>query len=324
MPKKMYVRDMRSAWLLCAVLASSSALLACGGNKESVTAQTPGKAVDLDADPVALLPGSAVAVASLDARAFFASPSFGPQLAQAAEKYFPIGQEAGFSPSRDLTRITCGSYAMQGADVACVLTGTFDPARVQQMADQHVQVKSGGMLVASSYAGRTLYTINNIGFTVLTPKTVLAGTETGIRRALDRVAAGRVQRDIAPWMGQTLDTQGAPAALAADFGSQQVPQNTGVPLPVTQGLRSARVLANFGPPGLNVAGSLTYPDPQTATNASQAIQAQTKLLAFLPLFGVQVKQFNVAVAQNDVQITVATDDQSLRNLLQNAPRFMGQ
>jgi hypothetical protein len=314
---------MRSAWLLCAVLASTSALFACGGNKASVTAQQA-KPVDLDADPASLLPGSAVAVMSLDARAFFASPSFGPQLAQAAEKYFPVGQEAGFSPSRDLARVTCGSYAMQGADVACVLTGQFDPARVQQMADQHVQVKSGGMLVASSYAGRTLYTVNNVGFTVLSPKTVLAGTETGIRRALDRVAAGRIQRDIAPWMSQTLDTQNAPLALAADFGSQQVPQNTGVPIPITQGLRSARLLGNFGPPGLNLAGSLTYPDPATANNASQAIQSQTKLLAFLPLIGVQVKQFNVTVAQNDVQIMAATDDQSLRNLLTNAPRFMGQ
>jgi hypothetical protein len=305
-------------------LALGLTVAGCGGKKDGVTANNAGKAPDLDADPIALLPASAVAVTSLDARQFFASPSFGAQLAQATERYLPIGQEANFVVSRDLSRVVCGSYAMQGADVACVLSGNFDEPRIRAMAEQHQPTKSGGVLVLSQYGGRTLYTINNVGFSILTPKTALAGTETGMRRALDRVLAGRIQRDIQPWMAQTLDTAGAPAALAADFSSQQVPQNTGLPLPATQGLRSARVLANFQPPGLNIAGSLTYADPQTAQNASAAIQSQTKFLAFAPLIGVQIKQFNVAVQQSDVQITVATDDQSLKNLLGNAPRFMGQ
>lgn len=320
----MYFSRMRTFFLgaVAAVLAFS--VMGCGGKKDTVTPTPAGKAPDLDGDPIALLPGSAVAVSSLDARQFFMSPSFGAQLAQAAEHYMPIGQEANFVPSRDLSRIVCGSYAMQGADVACVLSGTFDEPRIRALAEQHQPTKSGGMLVVSQYGGRALYTINNVGFSILTPKTALAGTETGMRRALDRVVAGRIQRDILPWMAQTLDTQGAPAALAADFSSQQVPQNTGLPLPATQGLRSARVLANFQPPGLNVAGSLTYTDPQTAQNAASAIQSQTKFLALAPLIGIQIKQFNVAVQQSDVQITIATDDQSLKNLLGNAPRFMGQ
>ncbi len=308
--------------VVAAVLALS--VMGCGGKKDTVTPAATGKALDLDADPLALLPGSAVAVSSLDARQFFMSPSFGAQLAQTVEHYMPIGQEANFIPSRDLSRIVCGSYAMQGADVACVLSGTFDEPRIRALAEQHQPTKSGGMLVVSQYGGRALYTINNIGFSILTPKTALAGTETGMRRALDRVVANRIQRDILPWMAQTLDTQGAPAALAADFSSQQVPQNTGIPLPATQGLRSARVLANFQPPGLNVAGSLTYADPQTAQNAAAFIQSQQKYLMFAPAIGVQVKAFNVAVQQSDVQVTVATDDQSLKNLLGNAPRFMGQ
>ncbi len=53
-------------------------------------------------------------------------------------------------------------------------------------------------MVKSSYAGRSLYTAGNMGFTVLTQKTLLFGNDTGIRRALDRIQEGRAKRQQPP------------------------------------------------------------------------------------------------------------------------------
>ncbi|HEY6461484.1 MAG TPA: hypothetical protein VIY73_15060, partial [Polyangiaceae bacterium] len=62
------------------------AVLACAlGCKGAEAPAAP--ALDLDADPLALLPGSVVAVASLDARALFASASLGSQLATLADAF---------------------------------------------------------------------------------------------------------------------------------------------------------------------------------------------------------------------------------------------
>src|SRR4051812_690394 len=89
------------------VLALSS-LTACGGKKEE--AKTPSAEASTE-DALALLPGNAIMIGSVDARAFFGSQSFGPELARLVEKYLPIGQEAGFQASRDVDRVTFGSYS---------------------------------------------------------------------------------------------------------------------------------------------------------------------------------------------------------------------
>ncbi len=71
-------------------------------------------------DAFALLPGDAIAVGTVDGRAFFGSMTFGSELARLVEKYLPVGQEAGFQASRDVDRVTFASYAFQGVDAAAV------------------------------------------------------------------------------------------------------------------------------------------------------------------------------------------------------------
>jgi hypothetical protein len=300
--------------------------LGCGSStKDGVTLRSPDGTTDVDADPLALLPGSAVVLGAADAKAFFASGVVGAQMAQLTEKLVPIGDEAGFKPSRDVDKVYVGVYALQGADVAGVLVGRFDEEKIRKAAEAHVQVKGGGALVASPYAGRTLYTVSNVGFAVLSPKTALAGTETGIRRALDRIRDGRVKRDHNPWMIQTLETPGAAAAVAADFSGQQIPGSVmqQLPLPWLQGMKAARVLASFKDNGTQVAGSFTYGDGNQAGAAAAHLRQAQSLTMLLTMIGLKIQNMDIQTDQSDVKFSMAVDDQSMRVLLANLPRWIG-
>jgi hypothetical protein len=317
-----YLRVLVSSWCL-------SLVIACGGSKDSVGVAHGANDVteaQIDADPMALLPSSPVIVASVDARAFFASGGVGAQVGQMAEKLMPIGEEAGFSASRDVDKVIAATYSMQGADVAAAISGRFDVAKIEKAAQSHTPTKSGGLLVSSEYAGRTLYTVNNVGFTILTPKTALAGTETGIRRALDRIRDGRVKRDFAPWMITTLETPGAELAVAADFVTQPIASASlgMLPLPWLQGMRMARIVGDFKPPGMTIAGTLTYADEAQAAAAVDGIKQAGSLANVIALTGLtpQIKDLDVKAAASDVQYKFAVDDQSLRGLFAALPSWI--
>src|SRR5438874_1966122 len=94
-------------WL---VLAVGVVLSACGPKEGDGGAKASEQAQPLD-DALALLPGGAIAVGTIDARAFYGSQTFGADLARLTEKYVPIGDEAGFKASRDVDRVTFASYA---------------------------------------------------------------------------------------------------------------------------------------------------------------------------------------------------------------------
>lgn len=290
---------------------------ACGGKPDANSASNAAKTVD--SDPLALLPGTPIVVAVVDAKAFFGSAAVGQQAGALVQQYLPIGPDV-FVASRDLERVTCGAYSMQGADVACVLTGTFDEAKIKQAAFVRAQPVQGrpGLLVASQYAGKDVFTQQNVGFSVLSARTAVAGTEAGIRRVLDRVHEGRFERTVLPWMIQTLETQGSAAAVAADFASQPAAQVGIREVPGSAGIRAFRAVASFKEPGFNVAASGTYADAPSANAAADKVRQNAQLLPFLALFGVTVKQFDVKTEQSDVQITFATDDASLRKLLLGA------
>lgn len=314
---------MKRRALLSLVLASSI-LAACGGKKDAASASAAA-ATPLE-DPYALLPSGAVSVARLDAKALFASQGAGGEAARLGERYLPIGEEAGFVASRDLDTVVAGAYSTQGADVAAVLKGRFDEAKIRDAAEKHTPLRGGGQLVASSYAGRNVYTLSNVGFTVLSSTTVIAGTETGIRRVLDRVAANRVTRDMQPWMLQTLETADAHVAFAADLANQPMgaPTQLSLPLGFLQGLKSVRLLATFKEPGLVVAGALTYPDANTAQAASQELRKAAGMSQAFALLGLpQLRDVKIDVAQTDVQLQFAADDAQLRSLVKQAPQWIG-
>jgi hypothetical protein len=263
----------------------------------------------------------------------FTSGSTGGVIGQMAEKLVPIGEEAGFKASRDLDRVVMGAYSFQGVDAVAVLVGRFDEQKIAQAAQNHTPMKNGGVLVATPYANRTIYTINNAGFAVLTSKTVLAGTETGIRRALDRVRDNQIVRNQDKWMLETVETPNSAFAVAADLATQpvtatlmsQIPSVVRNLLGWLNGLKAVRMIGNFHDPGLNIAGTLTYGDAQTAAAASDDVKRTGAAAKLFAMFGApQLQNLDVKVAQSDVQVAFAVDDGQLRTFLASAQQYLPQ
>ncbi|MDB5220056.1 MAG: hypothetical protein JWO86_7983 [Myxococcaceae bacterium] len=313
-------------WFFFSLLSMTLSLAAvpgCGGSdKTDVKSPTAEPSMD---DALALLPGNAIAVGTVDARAFFSSQTFGADLAKLVEKYVPIGTEAGFQASRDVDRVTFASYSYQGIDVAAIVIGRFDSAKIKQVATSQTPTKNGGTLVVSQYTGRDVYTVNNIGFTLLSDTRAIVGTEQGIRRVLERINDKRVKRDIAPWMISTVETSGAALAVAADFASTPIPPENAkqIPSPLITNLKAARLVATFKD-GVNLAGSITYADAASAEQSAAVVKQGMGYAKLLAVFGVKLQNVDVKTDKSDVQVSLLVDDQSLRALLAQVPSLMGQ
>jgi len=305
------------------VLPAGLAVSGCGGD-DKAPAKAPEVAPSLD-DALALLPGNPIMVGTVDARAFFGSQTFGADLAKLVEKYTPFGQEAGFQASRDVDRVTFASYSYQGIDVAAIAIGRFDGAKIKAFAASQAPTKSGAPLVVSSYAGREVYTVSNVGFTLLSDTRAVVGTESGIRRVLERIADRRVKREMLPWMISTVETSGAAFSVAADFASQPMPAEAirQVPAPIVNGLKAVRAVGMFKD-GVQIAGSITYGDTAGAEAAAEHVKKAASMSRLLAFVGIQIKTFDTKVEKSDVQVTVALDDQSLRQLVASVPAMLGQ
>lgn len=261
--------------LLAAALAAGLlvAAPACHPRREVIVKTAEGRrlrAEDIDRDPTALLPGGALGILVLDAPELFRS-AIGQKLLELARRHAPLPASAGFAPERDLTRLIVGIYSMQGADFAGIASGDFDPAAIEQAADGTQSTPLGVPVVRTVYAERTLYTADNVGFVVLTAHTVLFGNETGIRRVLDRLARGRIKREIPTWAEDLVGRQDAPMALAANLGANTVSAAVREQLPFTGGLGRLRVVGNFAPPGINLAGTAVYTDESAAQAGARQV-----------------------------------------------------
>jgi hypothetical protein len=307
-----------------AVFASLLAALPACSKKEDVIIATADRVsvtdADIDRDPEALLPSGAIGLIRVDTPTFYAS-AFGQRIKTIADRRVPLPPSAGFDPQRDLTKLYIGLYSMAGADFAAVAIGTFNPATIERAADGVTLTPLGAPLVKTTYAKRTLYVSRNIGFSILTPRTALFGNETGIRRALDRLSEGRATHDVSAEVDAVLATANAPAAGAFDFSTEPPAQAMVKNLPFMQGVKQARVVGNFQPPGMNFAGTLTYPDEQAAIagnaqllQTNQTIQRYSFLMALVgignPLQGLQAQ----AVGK-DSQFAVGVDQKAIEWLL---------
>lgn len=292
-------------------------LAACGG--KGARAGGDGQA-DLDADPLALLPASAIVVTSFDARAIGASGAVGKQVASIADSLVPLGPESGFQASRDVDRVVAAGYG--SGDAAAVLSGRFDEEKIAQAT----KAKNGTPIVRGTYAGRTTYAAGRVSYAVLTSHTLVAGTSDGLRRVLERVQSGKLERTVPPWVVDTLQTRGAEMALAADFATQPIASAAvgSVQLPWLEGLRVARVIGNLGQPGMNVAATLTYADADRAKTAADGVKLVDRWLeVFGPLLGgVTLRDLKVELDGADVRCSFAVDDHALSTLLGLANRFL--
>jgi hypothetical protein len=274
------------------LMALGAAAAACGKKEDVIvrTAKDREKSpAQIDADPLALLPGGAVTLGVLDAQAMFAS-QFGERLLELAQKRAPLPPSSGFEPKRDLTKVYFGVYSMQGADLAGVALGNFDQTKIESAADGTQQTPSGATVTKSTYAGRRLYTAEGVGFTVLTPRTALFGNSTGIRRSLDRIRRGIARRDLPAWGLKVLTQTKAPFAFGSNLKENPVPNALRARLPFLDGVETLGVVGNFEPPGVNLAGTLVYPDESAAQRGAAKVSETRAMLdgytPFLTLLGI--------------------------------------
>ncbi|HET9958245.1 MAG TPA: hypothetical protein VFQ61_27310 [Polyangiaceae bacterium] len=304
----------------------------CGKQGDVIVESGAGKGLGghaIDADPLALLPPNAVGAATLDARALFAS-RFGARLFALTQAKSPLPASAEFDPRRDLERVYVGFYSMQGADVAGVATGTFQPEKIEAAATSNPQTFGGAKLTLQEYAGRNMYLTDSLGFCVLTSRTVLFGDETGMRRALDRISEGRAQRKLPAWMVDVLERPKAPLSGGADFTSQPLSAAAREQVPFLNGVKTLAVVGNFQEPGLNLAGTLTYDEPEAALRGAENLRKMHERLAnyaaILSIIGLPqpVRSLEARAEDKEVRFVAGVDGAAVAVLLEKAEAYLAQ
>lgn len=274
---------------LLALGALGLTLAGCPKKEDVIVHTGQGKektAVEIDSDPLALLPGGAITVGVLDTQALFAS-QFGDKLLEVARRRAPVPEAAGFDPKRDLKTAYFGVYSMQGADVAGVALGTFDPKKIEAAADGIQKTPLGVPVTKTTYAGRALYTAESVGFTILTTRTALFGNQTGIRRALDRIKEGTAKRELPAWASKVLAQKNVPFAFGSNLKDNPVPNALRSRLPFLDRVETLAVVGNFASPGVNLAGTLVYPDETAAkTGASKVAETRAMLDTYTPFLAI--------------------------------------
>jgi hypothetical protein len=273
----------------------------------------------IDRDPLALLPSKPVVLGTVDVPAFLASP-LGNEINRLASKYVPLGQETGFVLQRDLKKIVGAAYSLAGVDVVGVAQGDFNPELIRSAAERHAATPTGAQLVHSKYAGNDVFTAGNVGFTVVTTHTMLIGNETGMRRALDRIRDNRLVREVPEWMIKLMETPQAATVLAGDVATEPRVAAMARMAPFLGGLSSFRIVGNFQPPGVNVAGALSYADAASAAagaNHLRGLAQMSAITAVLAMFGLGAPLQNLQVENHDRDTTFVTaaDCESLARLL---------
>ena len=307
-------------------------LLGCSHTEDVIVQTGAGhepSAVDLDQEPLALLPGGVVGIASVDATQLVASP-FGGRLLALLKQRLPVPPSAGFDASRDVQHLYLGLYSMQGADLSGVAVGKFDKAKIESAVNGVEKTPQGVPIAKRQYAGRTLYTAGGFGFCVLSEHTALFGNDTGIRRALDRVREGRVHRQTLPWMDKLLDSEkNAPIVAGADLRAQAIPEAASNNLAFLNGLETMAFVGNFADPGVNLAGTLVYGDDAGAKQGADNVQALAQKLGtygtLLAIVGFPqpVRQLQAEAKGKQAAFVVGLDGAALVQLLDKLPEYLG-
>jgi len=314
-----YGRAVRRLALLLGLLV----LGGCRPRDEGLTlVEAPSVApADIDARPLGLLPRGALVLGRLEGRALFGSP-LASATGTLVRRVLPLGRESNFDAARDVERVHGAFYAMQGADFCAVLQGSFDVASIERAAEARATTSTGAPLVRTRYAGRTLYTAGNLGFVVLTPRTLLSGDETGLRRALDRLRSGKLEVELPGWMTATLAEPKAAFAVVGDLERNGVTRAAADHARFVDGLSTLRILGNFEPPGVHVVGALGYRGPDEATKARLSLEEFQQMSALASIFtafaGVIPPRLDVTMNGRELAFASAVDTGFLQVVLATA------
>lgn len=307
---------------VCAALVLAGTVWCSGCSSEEIIVKTADghklAAADIDKDPLALMPPG-LAVMNLATPELFTS-RLGTQLVALAESQLPVPASANFNPRRDLERLLVAVYSAAGVDFAGVAVGTFDTKAIEAAAARAEVTPLGTPLVTVEYSQWKFYVSANIGFCVLTARTVLFGNEVGIRRALDRLERGDLSVQLHPDVEVLMRSPGAPIAVGASNSNGELDPFISQ-TPLASNVRVVRAIANLSDPGMNFAGTFTYADEASAGVAKQRFDQTFATLDSLStvgaLFGLHkpLQTFGSELKQTSVQVTVSSDTQSAEMLL---------
>jgi hypothetical protein len=121
-------------------------------------------------------------------------------------------------------------------------------------------------------------------------------------------------------MTKLIETPQAATVLAGDVASEPRVAAMARMAPFLGGLSSFRLVGNFQPPGVNVAGTLSYADAPSAAagaNALRGLAQMSAIASVLSIFGLGAPLQNLQVENHDRDTTFVTsaDAESLARLL---------
>jgi len=308
----------RARWAKALTLALLQ--LGCGSSAEVILRTAAGAkvtAADIDRDPLQLLPAGSIAWFHLDVGAT-AQSDLGQYVLSDLEARFPLPDSAGFSLRRDVAQLDVATYSIQGLDFAGVALGRFDTAKIAAAALENRGGPLAPQLVKSEYAGRTLFTAQNVGFSILTAHTALFGNEVGMRRCLDRISDARVADDLPPWVKELMVTPSAAFAFGGDLSGNAVTATLPRRLALLEGASQLRAVGNFTPPGVNLAGTIQHADPTAAHHSATAlleVGGSVNVYAQLLGLGQPIRKLETQAVGNDAQLVLAVDAAAIKVLM---------
>jgi len=285
-------------------------------------------------DALALLPGEALALGTVDARAVFASPSAGADLAKLIARVTPLASVADWRVERDLDRVTFALYNVpnqMGPDVAAVLIGRFNREKLRQAlggngsATSDKATSGGASAAGGSGAGDfELYRVNGAVVSVLSESRVVVGSERAVGSVLARVRDHRVTRDLTPSLVSAVETAGASFVFASDAASTPMPSYVAqnAPSALVSTLQSVRIMGTCTN-GIALGATATYANANSAASAASMLKKYANASALLGLMGIRLQKLDIQSDGNAVRIAIAMDDASLRKLLASAPEWLG-
>jgi hypothetical protein len=321
---------------------------ACGPKTPpAVQGQVGSTTVNPDTDPESILPGGAIGVAKIDVKQL-AAKSVGGDLVTLAQKYVPFAADIGFDFQRDVDTAYVAAYSFTGADALVVLSGRFNSQKIESVLSKGPSA-FGNAMVASQYANHNIYTVANIGFCVLSDHTLLAGTETAMRHALDRIKYGTLNHALDPIMAAEIDQPNYALLMAVDVRKAPLRNllgATGYDLmaPALSSLQFVRARGGFNGDGsFGVSSACTYETQDAANKAAATLSdfrnminglkdnAITNLLStaittFAPMIpGLKdlpiaqwvpvIRTLVVSTQGKDVQLRAVFDEQTARQLI---------
>ncbi len=308
------------------------AVAGCAAPPEQIVQTAAGRHAtdaDVDGDAWRLLPGGAVVWAHLDGRAL-AAASFGAEANQVLVGHLPLSDSGSFDLGKDIDELMLGVYATAGADVAVVARGRFDEKAIADAIEKKPTARNGRPIVVNAFAGQKVFVTDGWAMVPVTSKTLVFGSELGVRRVLERIEEGRLLRSLPSWYEQMLTQTAASLILGIDLDAQPVPSVLRTKLAFLDGLRAGRLLGNFADPGLNLAGTLTYDTPESATRGSQVLEAQVdalrraELLLALLKIPRPVRSLETRPTGKDTQLAATVDGRAIAALLGQTEQVLAQ